>query len=57
MERKAVIFDFDNTLYNWMDAFAPSFIEQVNYISSETNLEVGISITNNLNIVIFQKSI
>lgn len=38
MCRKAIILDLDNTLYNWIDAFTPSFKAQVFYLSSHTGI-------------------
>lgn len=37
--KRLVILDLDNTLYSWMDAFAPSFRAQVHILARELNLD------------------
>lgn len=39
MYRPILITDLDNTLYNWVDYFAPSFRGMVHAISREMNLD------------------
>ena len=38
MGKKALIFDLDNTLYSWMDAFAPALDATSKYLSGVTKL-------------------
>ena len=38
MGKKALIFDLDNTLYSWMDSFAPAFDAASIYLSQVTKI-------------------
>ena len=38
MEKIALILDLDNTLYSWMDAYAPALIATIDYLAEETKL-------------------
>lgn len=38
MYDKILILDLDNTIYSWMDAYAPSFIAQIKYLRENTQI-------------------
>ena len=38
MKKSALILDLDNTVYNWMDAYAQCFGAQVDYLINTTGL-------------------
>lgn len=42
MEKVAIILDLDNTLYSWMDSFAPALTATIKYLAQTTQLPIQI---------------